>query len=146
MLVTSREKVFKRNVKSATPWFWLSSILVSGPILCQKQSVGPVEVEQPCNVQCVKAVCANVVYGSGILVSKMINISILRLDHNNCRASVNSVGGWGAGPVIHRSRSQKHSSGRGVSCPLSWENSALSNIKCIWKGTLNKNRSIESGG
>lgn len=69
-------------------------------------------------------------------MSGMINISILRLDHNNCQESVNSVGGWGAGSVIHRSKCQKHSSGRDVCCPLSWENSALSNIKCIWKGTL----------
>lgn len=72
----------------------------------------------------------------GFRVSEMINVSTLRLEHNNCQASVNSVGGWGAGPVIQWSRSQKHISGGDVCRPLSWENSALSNIKCIWTGTL----------
>lgn len=90
----------------------------------------------------------------GFRASEMINISVLRPDHNNSQASVNSVGRWGAWPVIHRSRSQKDSSGRDVCCPPSWENSALSNKKCIWKGTLSycislqrtMNRSIEPWG
>lgn len=38
--------------------------------------------------------------------------------------------------MIHGSRSQKRSSAGAVRCPLSWEKSALRNIKCMWKGTL----------
>lgn len=74
---------------------------------------------------------AQALYLWDVRVSEMINISILRLYHNSCHTSVNSAGGWGAGPVIHRSRSKKYSHRRGVYCPSSWENSALSNIKCI---------------